>query len=365
MFSNVWRFSRPLVYFVRHKHKETHWSVQRKKIFPIHKALNHFDEFYGNVFHKQWLSIRHALLTKPKYVAVVNNYSDSERVSAELESLGALNVRTLFNLQKEYNAENVKNRRKQKHLKQIEALDKELEEKEQRYIEGLSQIDDEAPTAADASLEKSLSKAEPDVLRLVDPTNISSTELLHQYVPATKLKGKEDWIPESDHYRYYAITNEFSVKIEQDNNLHFPEHLNVYCYEPENFTKFKSPSLGSTKVLDYYLMDGGSLLPVLALDLKPGSRMLDMCAAPGGKSLLAIQTLYPDYVVCNDVAFSRTDRVFNVFKEYLYDLNERWLSSGRLKITNVDGRSIAEDDFDRILVRKLLAYKRYVKTKFH
>lgn len=40
-------------------------------------------------------------------------------------------------------------------------------------------------------------------------------------------------------------------------------------------------------------MDGASLLPVLALDVKPGDRVLDMCAAPGGKSLLVLQTLMP------------------------------------------------------------------------
>lgn len=45
--------------------------------------------------------------------------------------------------------------------------------------------------------------------------------------------------------------------------------------------------------LDYYLMDGGSLLPVLALDLQPDDKVLDMCAAPGGKSFLCLQTLYP------------------------------------------------------------------------
>lgn len=47
--------------------------------------------------------------------------------------------------------------------------------------------------------------------------------------------------------------------------------------------------------LGYYLMDGGSILPVLALDLKLGDRVLDMCSAPGGKALAALQTLLPGY----------------------------------------------------------------------
>ena len=40
-------------------------------------------------------------------------------------------------------------------------------------------------------------------------------------------------------------------------------------------------------------MDGSSLLAVIALDLEPGCRVLDLCAGPGGKSLAILQTLLP------------------------------------------------------------------------
>jgi len=40
-------------------------------------------------------------------------------------------------------------------------------------------------------------------------------------------------------------------------------------------------------------MDAASLLPVLALNLEPNDAVLDLCAAPGGKSLAILQTLYP------------------------------------------------------------------------
>lgn len=42
--------------------------------------------------------------------------------------------------------------------------------------------------------------------------------------------------------------------------------------------------------MDYYLMDAASLLPVLALGLQPGDTVLDLCAAPGGKTLALLQT---------------------------------------------------------------------------
>lgn len=38
-------------------------------------------------------------------------------------------------------------------------------------------------------------------------------------------------------------------------------------------------------------MDAASVLPVIALDVRPNDRVLDICAAPGGKSLTIAQCL--------------------------------------------------------------------------
>lgn len=60
-------------------------SVIKKKIHPKDKALEHFDDFYGSVYGKQWKSMRLALLSPHKYIAVVNNFGNPEKVSQELE----------------------------------------------------------------------------------------------------------------------------------------------------------------------------------------------------------------------------------------------------------------------------------------
>lgn len=146
----------------------------------------------------------------------------------------------------------------------------------------------------------------------IDTSDLSSA--LYEFIPATKLKGREDWIPETQHYKYYESTTEFSPKIEKEYELNFPEHLNIYCYEKSNHTIFPSPKRGNTGVYNYYLLDGASVLPVLALGLRPGDRFLDMCCAPGGKAIVALQTLYPDTVTCNDVDSSRVNRIENVLK---------------------------------------------------
>ncbi len=43
----------------------------------------------------------------------------------------------------------------------------------------------------------------------------------------------------------------------------------------------------------YYLLNSASLLPVLSLNVKEGEHVLDLCAAPGGKSLAILQTATP------------------------------------------------------------------------
>ena len=90
--------------------------------------------------------------------------------------------------------------------------------------------------------------------------------------------------------------------------LNFPKHLRVFMHPRsvhDNFPKARQCLSGN---LNYYTLDGGSLLPVLALDLKPGDGVLDMCAAPGGKTIIAIQSMLPSRIVCNDVDIGRLRR---------------------------------------------------------
>ena len=43
----------------------------------------------------------------------------------------------------------------------------------------------------------------------------------------------------------------------------------------------------------HYMMDAASVLPVIALDLQQDDSVLDLCAAPGGKTLTMLQTGLP------------------------------------------------------------------------
>lgn len=56
----------------------------------------------------------------------------------------------------------------------------------------------------------------------------------------------------------------------------------------------------------YFIQDAASLLPVLALQPKPGERVLDMAAAPGGKTTHICELMRNvGVLVANDVATGR------------------------------------------------------------
>jgi 16S rRNA C967 or C1407 C5-methylase (RsmB/RsmF family)/NOL1/NOP2/fmu family ribosome biogenesis protein len=55
----------------------------------------------------------------------------------------------------------------------------------------------------------------------------------------------------------------------------------------------------------YYLQEPSAMAPAAALPLKPGDRVLDLCAAPGGKSTQIAARMEGGILVCNDPVPSR------------------------------------------------------------
>lgn len=334
----------------RFKHKDTHWSVIAKKKTPKDKALEHFDDFYKSVYGKRWPSIRIALLSPHKYCAVVNNFGDTETTMKDLENQGAVNIRRLF----EVEADRIKAKKseasKQRQLDRVFEMDRKMEmdvslKSHQLALSNEEDVNNEAKSSETAD-DKELHQT--DSQRIIDPSFGLSAGALQEFVPATQLKGLDDYVPESQHYSYYKEASDFPVVIKSDDSLCFPKYLNVFTFERGNVMSFPEPTTASTGVLNYFLLNGSSLLPVLALGVEPGDAVLDMCAAPGGKSYMILQTLHPQYLVCNDIQYSRVRRIKSMFRQYLYDF-EKW--EKQIIITESDGRAIDEVDlYDKILV---------------
>ncbi|XP_053674923.1 5-methylcytosine rRNA methyltransferase NSUN4 [Anopheles nili] len=358
----------------RFRHAKTHWSELKRKQFPKDRALISFDDFYSSVFGARWKSLRIALLCEHKYIAVVNQFGDTEETIQKLQADGAINLRDIYHAQKTA----LTNEDQQlfaggKVFKLEDRVAAFYSNQQQTETETLYRADPSAaPITLDSgddpttrgieskatekavdfkkSLDKSLKDdSEIDYQRLVDPT-VGSAAALHEFVPATKLKGMEDYVFESEHYKYYSNTTDFPLNIVMEDSFSIPETLNLYTYERGNVSTFQSPRKCSTGVLSHFLFDGASCLPPLALDVQPGERVLDACAAPGGKSLLLMQTLLPGTMVMNDQQESRCNRIHRLMRQYLYDFDKKWKQK-QCFITQSDARNLQEYSmYDRVLV---------------
>ncbi|XP_012872204.1 PREDICTED: 5-methylcytosine rRNA methyltransferase NSUN4 isoform X1 [Dipodomys ordii] len=127
-------------------------------------------------------------------------------------------------------------------------------------------------------------------------------------------------------------------------------NLRCFTFARGDVSRFPPARLGSLGVMDYYLMDAASLLPVLALGLQPGDTVLDLCAAPGGKMLALLQTGCCRNIAANDISTSRTGRLQKVLQSYVpQESRER----NQVRVTSWDGRKWGElegDTYDRVLV---------------
>lgn len=78
--------------------------------------------------------------------------------------------------------------------------------------------------------------------------------------------------------------------------------------------EFQSPD----KRDSYYFLDGASAFAPLALNIEPGDDVLDLCAAPGGKSLImAFQLGDHGSLTSNDKSQDRRLRMLQNFKNFL------------------------------------------------
>ncbi|NWU60890.1 NSUN4 methyltransferase, partial [Pterocles burchelli] len=132
--------------------------------------------------------------------------------------------------------------------------------------------------------------------------------------------------------------------------LHASISSNIRCYTfPRgDISRFRPARPDTLGLLDYYLMDAASLLPVLALNVQPDDFVLDLCAAPGGKTLALLQTGACGHLAANDVSISRTKRLHQVLHSYIpKEIRET------VSVTSCDGRDweqLEGGTFHKVLV---------------
>ena len=264
---------------------------QSKKKTAKNLCLDHFDIFYRKTFGKQWPSLRLAMLSRPKFCALVNNFGDSDTTIKRLHRMGCYSIAKKYEEELISCKEYFENTQTSSVQRQIQASNSEIELPIQNIVP------EQASSMTPEMASKRIIQPQEMIFQGAGSEIDAASASMYDFVPSTKIKGMEDFVEESDYYSVHEVfTDERSkkgslpIEIRQHKRIEFPKYLNVFTFASgATDMRLEPPEKGSLGTFDYYCMDAGSLLPVLALDIQKGNSVLDTCAAPGGKSLAILQ----------------------------------------------------------------------------
>ncbi|XP_060924436.1 tRNA (cytosine(34)-C(5))-methyltransferase, mitochondrial isoform X2 [Limanda limanda] len=119
------------------------------------------------------------------------------------------------------------------------------------------------------------------------------------------------------------------------------------CYIHPHPLRFPSQAHRPGQLKQYYLLNAASLLPVLALQVKDGEKVLDLCSAPGGKALAVMQCATPELLCCNEPDPQRRDWLAKTLESFVpHSLHSKVMVSAQ------DGQRFQSEDvtYDKVLV---------------
>ncbi|XP_016297938.1 putative methyltransferase NSUN3 [Sinocyclocheilus anshuiensis] len=170
---------------------------------------------------------------------------------------------------------------------------------------------------------------------LLNPLSWQYGVLLNRFSDLTNLK---QWLAE------LGYTNLLPQTHPKSQTAHIP----LQCFIHQDPVRIPTQSHHPGWLKQYFLLNAASLLPVLSLNLKEGENVLDLCAAPGAKSLAILQTFTPGLLHCNEVDRHRHDWLLKTLESYVPPAQRHLLS-----VTHLDGRSIGSVQpgaYDKVLV---------------
>jgi 16S rRNA C967 or C1407 C5-methylase (RsmB/RsmF family) len=136
--------------------------------------------------------------------------------------------------------------------------------------------------------------------------------------------------------------NQFSNEV-VTSGLQKCDFLDDCFWKPEGFSLEKN----SSGLYNYYVMDPASVIVAQLLEAKAGESVLDMCAAPGGKSLIIAEQMRSGNLISNELSEARRDRLLRVFHEYI-PKDQRLFINVKGLDANLYGLRMPEQ-FDRVL----------------
>lgn len=329
-------------------------------------ALTHFDGLYSNIYGRSWPSVRLALLSPKKQCAIINSFTDSDETEQKMMEMGAIDMKryytkhfrayTMFKLREQI-INNKKSRKRELMAKEadvdpgsinpesIEVSD--VSDNELRGAQTTDASDGGFSSAEDLQAMFSDRRMDDDEKYFI---NRASTELsLEDYMPATEIIAREDLPNDLAYYEGFKDDLDTNIEFREEPSFDLCKELKIYSFPRNSWSRFDSPTpLGPVEIQSHYMIDGASVLAVLALDVRVGDDCADYCAAPGGKSLAALMTLKPNTLLCNDLSSSRSSKMKRIFKQYLPDIG--YIRSTLRTSVEKAERMVHPDSYDKILV---------------
>ena len=129
----------------------------------------------------------------------------------------------------------------------------------------------------------------------------------------------------------------------------FKTHQKIYNYSvySKDFYE-KANELNTQDLKQYYVMDPASLICANALEINPDDKVLDMCAAPGGKTLILLEKIKTGELWSNEISAARRDKLKRVIQEHVPKEHRE-----KIFIKGKDGNRYGlmyPETFDKILV---------------
>nr|XP_022294149.1 5-methylcytosine rRNA methyltransferase NSUN4-like isoform X1 [Crassostrea virginica] len=322
-------------YYIQRRGYKKKWAKNEgSKPYTVH-ALNHMETFYKPVFKNLWPSIRISLLTTSKYCALLNNYnSESDKVENYLKDFGAYNAME--------EAASARKKYLEKENKQI------LIENSSLPLDSFLDFPKRPQKKEDENDEynnESFDETEEEAVDKIEPV-VGKNTSLHDFIPTKKVFSEKELLQQQivSTSTFSDSTVDVPIKVIQEQVPELPNSMKFFVYPKGDVSNFPNPKMKHGDLLGYYLLDATSLLPVVALDIQERDSVLDLCAAPGGKTLAMLQTLQTENITCNDESWTRLGRLRDIAKWYLGGV------PSSMSVSRNDGKQFVDPLYDKVLV---------------
>ncbi|CAN0229514.1 unnamed protein product [Lampetra planeri] len=121
-------------------------------------------------------------------------------------------------------------------------------------------------------------------------------------------------------WQYAALPNLFAMQQRREQSLDDGRSAGVaglWCFLAQAGRPFPKLRHEPGRLKAFYVLNAASLLPVLALGVRSGERVLDMCAAPGGKTLGILQCAQPSLLCANEPDELRRRRLLLALESFV------------------------------------------------